>query len=234
MPAAIVPALIGAGGSIGGGLLGMKSASDVSDAVSNSPAARAQTSLINQLRSQGSTLFNNALPGMQQTLGYYRTLLGGDRAARMGAVAPEAQDISAAYSGANDALQRNYVTGGMRDQAVAENARARAGQIGRLLAGVRPQAAQALSSMTGGMVRGAEGMLAPAVSGGAGLVGNATTGTGMGLAAGSDTARQIGLLISNLVNSMSNRSNRNLPNIAPTWAGPTPSSDSSVFSQPAA
>lgn len=158
MPA--IPAIISGGAAIGssliGGIMGKKAASS---AMQKTPeeqnAFAANTRLAGQQTKQGNEMFNTAMPAVKSSLGYYNTLLSGNRAARVGAVAPEAESISSAYDGANRATARGYVQGGVRDQAIAENARAKAGQISRLTTGVRPGAAAAMSQIGASLLPGA-------------------------------------------------------------------------------
>lgn len=158
MPA--IPAIISGGAAIGssliGGMFGKKAAST---AMQKTPeeqnAFNANTKLAGQQTAQGNEMFNTAMPAVKSSLGYYNTLLSGNRAARVGAVAPEAESVSSAYEGANKAVGRGYVQGGAKDQAFAENARARAGAISRLTTGVRPMAANSMAQIGGSLLPGA-------------------------------------------------------------------------------
>lgn len=155
MPA--VPALIMGGTALVGSLMGDKSRSDTAKELSQRTPEelalmKSQTGLADQQRSQGSQLFAAGMPAITNTVKYYQTLLGGNRTARMNAVAPEAQDTAAAYQGADLALQRSGARGGERAQAQAENSRSKAGAVARLVTGVRPQAAAALGAQGQGLV----------------------------------------------------------------------------------
>lgn len=196
-----------AGGAIASHKLAGKAATDTAKiAAQRSPEEsqlmQAQTGLANQQKDQGGKLFDTAMPAIKNTLGYYGTLLSGNRAARMGAVAPEAQDVSAAYGGADKAVKRQLV-GGERQTALAENARAKAGQIARLTSGVRPGAAAASGGM--GMQLAGQGVNATQGAGNifGSLVSNSTqnrqSANLLGYKAGQDTSSNIGALIANLL-----------------------------------
>lgn len=200
MPA--VPALIMAGGSVVSSVVSAKAQKNAQKAAAQrSPEELAymnsQTQLGDQFRRQGSQLFGTAMPQLQSTIDYYRTLLDGSRAARMNAVSGEAQDTAAAYAGADAAADKN-LTGGEREQAKAENARARAGQIARLVTGVRPQAAEALGSLGTNLVGQAGNFEGTAANIGANLLDNSTTNRqgayAEGAAAGQRTSENLGKL----------------------------------------
>jgi hypothetical protein len=105
------------------------------------------TALAGPAAQYGQQLSGMAIPNIGRAFDYYGRLVGGDRAALRGAVAPEMADINDAYKGANAAITRGYLQGGERNQALAENARAGAGKIASLVSGVRPMAAEALSRL---------------------------------------------------------------------------------------
>jgi hypothetical protein len=105
--------------------------------------------LTGQSMQQGQQYGALARPMLGQAFNYYGSILGGNRGAIRQAVSPELQDIGEAYKGADTAVGRSYVSGGQRDQAFAENARGRAGQISRLIGGVRPMAAQQGGQLAG-------------------------------------------------------------------------------------
>lgn len=61
---------------------------------------------------------------------YYRALLGGNKAAMQGALAPERQQINATYEGAEEGAKR--MRGPARDRALAKLRLQKAGQVGTL------------------------------------------------------------------------------------------------------
>lgn len=209
MPAGMIPALIMGGASIGSSLIGRSAANSAARAASQrSPeeiaALNAQTGLARQQTAQGSQLFGAAMPAISNTLRYYQTLLGGSRGARVAATSGEAEDIGNAYSGADAALRRSNVRGGELVQQQAENARAKAGQVARLVTGVRPQAASALTGEGMGLVSAAQGSQWQAGGIYSGLLGagqqNRQQGNFIGLQTGSNLTGNLGRLVAQLVN----------------------------------
>lgn len=206
MPA--VPAIIMGGAALGSSLIGKKASDNAANAASKrSPEElalmKSQTGLANQQAEQGSSLFRTAMPGIQSTLKYYQTLANGGRAARMGAVANEAEDVAGAYTGADNALLRSNLRGGERDAQLAENSRAKAGQVARLVTGVRPQASNALlgGSMglldaAGGNQRSAGGMFGTLLGN---STGNRLQGNAIGSQTGSALTGQLGKLFANIM-----------------------------------
>lgn len=86
-------------------------------------------------------------PALGRAMGYYETLLNGNRSAMNQAVAPESGRITDASKGAAMNLERMGVTGGQKQQAQADLARQTGGQLGQLTLGMRSQAAGALSDI---------------------------------------------------------------------------------------
>lgn len=209
MPA--VPALIMAGASAGGTLLGNKAARDTRKAaMQRTPEElalmQAQTGLANQQAQQGGALFGAAMPSVMSTLDYYRTLIDGSRAARMSAVSGETQDASQAYQGADAAVKKN-LRGGERDEALANNATARAGAVSRLVTGVRPNAAAALGGLSEGLVGQSAGFAGQAGQIRSGLLNNETNNRQQafqaGEQAGDRTASGFGQMFANLLPALS-------------------------------
>ncbi len=147
MPAAIP--LIATGISVVGGAIGKKKDSNRQQA----QQAQTQVPLAGMQQAgqtafgQGQQLYGFGMPRLNQAASYYSTLLNGNRAAMTQAIQPEIAGITDTYRGAERSLERSGVRGAQRDVAQAELARSRAGQIGGLLGGVRPMAAQALGQL---------------------------------------------------------------------------------------
>lgn len=235
MPAALaIPLLtagIGAGGMIGSSLIGSKASHDASQAAQQrSPEEMAlmksQTGLADTQNRQSQQLFGTAMPAVNNTLRYYSTLLSGNRGARMAAVSPEAEDVSNAYAGADASLKRSNVRGGERVAQLAENSRAKAGQIARLTTGVRPMAANAMGSMGMGLVGAGDRSAAGANAGYSGLVSNSTNnrqqGNLIGLSAGQNLTGQLGKLFANIMGQGKSGSGGG----GSWWAGPSGGGDS--------
>lgn len=159
MPA--VPAIIYGGSALVSAYMSSRAAKKASETAMQKTPEEQQAftnnqRLAGQQVSQGNQMFGAAMPAVKQGLNYYGTLLGGNRAARVGAVGPEAESTSSAFQGADTAVGRGYVQGGQRDQALAENARAKAGAISRLTTGVRPMAAAGSSAIASSLIPAAQ------------------------------------------------------------------------------
>lgn len=161
---------------------------------------KAQTGLANQLTSQGGQLFQAGMPGLQQSMGYYSKLLGGNRAALRGAVAPEAGGMADAYAGADSRIART-ARGGERDALLAESGRERAGQYARLLFGAKAGAAQPLAATAGSAVDA--GMAGQRTAGGmyGQLLGNANENRTQAFNFGQQTEQGVGGLAADLIKS---------------------------------
>lgn len=202
MPA--IPAIISGGAAIGASLIGSKMGKSAADAaMQRTPAEQgafdANTKLAGGQVQQSNQMFATAMPAVRNSLNYYQTLLGGNRAARMGAVAPEAESVSGAYRGAETALKRNYVQGGQRDMALAENSRARAGDIARLTTGVRPGAAAASAGIAQNLIPAAQRGYGTAAGIYGGQVNNEMQNRQYGDQAGSRTSANFGRLFAQIL-----------------------------------
>lgn len=91
--------------------------------------------------------FGSGLPMLNQAGSYWSTLLGGNRTAMSAATAGPRAAITDQYRGAELGLKRAGVTGGVRDQSLAELSRDRAAKVAGLTTGVQPAAAQGLSGI---------------------------------------------------------------------------------------
>jgi hypothetical protein len=207
MPAAapfILNGALGVGSTIAGHYAGKSAAAGAMNRSPEEQQAINQSLALGRSSAQLGQQFSSlALPRISQGLNYYGTLLGGNRAAIRGAVSPELQDIGEAYKGADVAIGRGYMQGGQRDQALAENARAKAGQISRLIGGVRPMAAQGISQL--GLGAAGIGQQQQYVSG---LLNQGVAQQGfqnrlLGQRAGADAAAQWGGLFARLSASLS-------------------------------
>lgn len=191
-------------GSIAAGRARKKAAEE---AAKRSPEEQAQYNkqqgLQDQATRQGQQTYAAGMGPLKSTIDYYRTLLDGSRAARMDAVSGEAQDTSQAFAGADAAADRN-LRGGERDQAKAENSRAKAGQISRLVTGVRPGAAGALSGIGQQLVNTSEGFSGQAANIGGNLLGNSTQNRQQANAAGERAGASAGAAIGQITGLVAN------------------------------
>lgn len=188
MPAAAIPAIITAAGSVGAGALGYMSAKKASQPSPGEAAAtKTQTDASDALSSQGRMLTGYGMPKLQQAGGYFSTLAGGNRAATTQLLAPETEAINALYGGTQRTLQR-FLRGADRDSHLAELSRERVGKLGSLFSGARARGVEGLVNLgTYGVDRGTT-----ALTGAAGIASD-VAGRGMSNRyAGADLQRQAG------------------------------------------
>lgn len=112
-------------------------------------ATAAQQQAQSMLMGQGGALTSMGMPAQQSALGYYQTLLGGNRAAQAQAIAAPTANITDMYRGAERNLDHKGIRGGGRDLAMAELGRGRVSQLAQLTTGVQPMAAGNLGSLGG-------------------------------------------------------------------------------------
>src|SRR3990172_5168053 len=97
----LLPAIIGAGATIGTSLLGRKMAGpNVNPTPGEQAATTGMGSAAGSLTNTGTQLAGMGVPAIQSGLGYYQRLLG-RREAQQGAVAPAASNITQAFKGAS-------------------------------------------------------------------------------------------------------------------------------------
>lgn len=198
MPA--VPAVIGAGGAIGSSLIGSNAASSTYDQAQKElqPFRRGAMRNADELSGNSRQLFGQAMPAVQQSLDYYKNLLGANgRKGLYSAVAPAAGTIAENYRGATSSLTKN-LRGGERDMGLAELKRQQVGDTARLVSGVQPGAAAALGGMGSGLVGQAQSGFAGAGGIYGGLAGQPVA-TELGYKAGSDSAGSMGALLARLM-----------------------------------
>lgn len=188
MPAAAIPAIATAGGSIGSGLLNYFSAKGASKPGKEEGAAiQGQTSAGNQLTAQGSQLSGFGMPKLQQAGNYFSTLAGGNRAATGQALAPEAEQIKSLYGGTQRTLQR-FLKGPDRDYQTGELARQRTGALGSLFTGARERGVAGLVNL--GQYGTSQG--ASATAEGGGILGSVANRGQANRFGGQDLQRQAG------------------------------------------
>lgn len=138
--AAAVPLII-AGSSLVSAYLGSRKSKEEKGAL------RGQQQAQGALMGQGNTLMQMGLPATRSALGYYDTLLQGNRAQMSQAVAAPTAQITDLYRGAERNLDHKGIRGGGRDLAMAELGRGRVSQLAQLTTGVQPMAAQNLGAL---------------------------------------------------------------------------------------
>lgn len=102
-----------------------------------------------QSAQEGSTLFNLALPGLQQTEGYYGKLASGDPAALARANAPAIQSITKSTNSAKQNILQDMPRGGERNLALEEADLSKGAQIGQLETGSYLQSFPSLAGLGG-------------------------------------------------------------------------------------
>lgn len=132
-----------------GGIIGGKKAT--SSAMERSPEERAAlagaSGSATSLQTGGQGLMDAGLPGAKQAMGYYSTLLNGNRAQMGLATAAPRAALTDQTRGAERGLERSGLRGGVRDLAKANLQRQSAGEIAGLTTGVQPAAAGALGQL---------------------------------------------------------------------------------------
>lgn len=206
MPA--VPYLVQGGLAVGGALASSAAGRAASRAAMNRSPEELQAmqrleGLSTQASQTGQQYGAMAAPALGRTFNYYNTLLGGNRAAIRQAVSPELQDIGEAYKGADTAIGKGYISGGERNQALAENARARAGQISRLIGGVRPMAAAQGGQLAGQVAGISQQSQYLAQLANQNLLGQGFQNRLLGQQAGGQAAGQWGSLFARLMSTLS-------------------------------
>lgn len=148
-----IPWIIKGGATLGGILAGKKAQSSAQQRSPEELAAlQGAQGAAGALGRQGQTLTRTGLPALQSSLGYWQTLLGGNRAAMSQATAAPRAAITEQYQGAERNLERSGLRGATKDLSVAELGRQRVGQIAGLTSGVQPMAAQQLMAGGQGLV----------------------------------------------------------------------------------
>lgn len=148
-----------------------------------------------QLNRQGSILSGTGLPAVQKSLGYYQTLLGGNRAQMAQATAAPRAAITDTYRGAARSLEQSGVRGGARDMATEELARDKAGKIAGLTSGVQPYAAGAMADIGSNLVGQGTSAYGRAASTWASLLGEGFANRKYGREEGEKAGTSIGSLL---------------------------------------
>ena len=136
----LIPALIGAGGAIGGALFGKKASDN---------ATKTQAQLTQQMISRSQPAFDSAY-------GYYSKLLSGGTAGLLAGAGPEVDATNLQFEQAKKNLMESaHARGGGLSKGMANIEAGKAYSISNLLQGVRPQAAAALAQLAGADQSGA-------------------------------------------------------------------------------
>lgn len=134
-----------------------------------------------QLSGMGRLLYGQGATNVGQASDYWQRLMGrGGKEAALAAVGPQMGNISQIYGGVSRGLEGRNVRGGVKDLALAEAEREKAGQMSRLIHGVQPRAAGELANI--GTTLTGQGIGATGGAGGifADLLGKGLRGRGLG------------------------------------------------------
>jgi hypothetical protein len=109
----------------------------------------ALTKLAQEQEGNAQKLFNLTEPGLVESENYYSTLAAGDPGAIMRAIAPGAQQVSEATSGAKSNIMANSPAGGEKNLALEMTDVNRGAQVGQMAAGATLKAPDALAKLAG-------------------------------------------------------------------------------------
>jgi hypothetical protein len=115
--------------------VGKASSEDQSLQAAQTTLAQQMAATGSQSAAEGSTLFNLALPGLEQSEAYYGKLATGDPAALARANAPAIQSIDAQSAGAKKNIVQDNPRGGERNLALEEADITKGAQISNLTTG---------------------------------------------------------------------------------------------------
>jgi hypothetical protein len=117
------------------------------------------------------------MPALTQATNYYENLASGDPGSIMRAIAPQAQQINQATTGAISNIQANDPAGGEKNLAIEQAQLGRAGGIASTATGAVQSANQSLGQLSGQGISGAQSGESLATSGlGTGIQGFGTLG----------------------------------------------------------
>lgn len=202
-----IPAAISVGGMIASHYASKKAqANAMQQTPLEANAASSLSGMGDVLAKNGGELFRLGTPALGQALNYYSTLTGGNRAQMQEAVAPEAEQISETYGGAERGLARAGLRGAQRDQAVSELTRQKAGQISSLIGGVRNSAASTLAGIGGTALSAASGANSSATGAYGSLIGGEAARRTAGQNAADATSAQFGSLVADLLKNYGSKS----------------------------
>ncbi len=106
-----------------------------------------QSALANQMTSLGQGQISSSKPAMDAAMRYYMTLANGNRSQINTALAPQVAGIADAARGAERGLMAHEGPGAQRDQAMAQLAKQRQGQLGELPMQARTDAMGKLATL---------------------------------------------------------------------------------------
>lgn len=173
MPALIplIPAAIGAAGSIiGGKMAGSQSSQQKAALDAQTQLAQQQTANAKAGAGLSTQYSGMAAPALTNALSYWQSLLGGDRTAMSSVLGPEIEQYKQGTATATDNLNQFAPRGGARTSTLAELPYSTARTIGDMFATVRPVAA----AQTGALGTGLAGLGINALNSSTGAAGSAS------------------------------------------------------------
>lgn len=181
LAAPVLASVIGAAGSIGGGLLARKAgvgspSQQEKDVLGQNQANLKQASgYASELFPQGKNLLDLSRSTFQPPIDYWKSILGGSRTNATSMLAPDIQRIQEGYQTAGKTISDLYPRSGISPEGRVASIYAPQRDISTLLQSARPKAAEAL-----GTLAGQTGALGSYETGDAmrTLVGSAGAGTG--------------------------------------------------------
>ena len=126
-----------------------KPTSSAADSAAISNLANQMASTGKAEQTEGATLFNLALPGLQQSESYYGKLAGGDPQALSRANAPAIASITAQNNAQKQSIVQDNPRGGERNLALEEADLSKGAQIGNLATGSYTSAFGSLAGLGG-------------------------------------------------------------------------------------
>lgn len=129
--------------------MGKPSGEDQQLQASQANLANIMASTGQQSAQEGSTLFNLALPGLQQSESYYGKLASGDPNALARANAPAIQQITGQSNQQLQDIMQNAPRGGAQDLAISDADLSKGAQISNLTTGSYTNAFPSLASLGG-------------------------------------------------------------------------------------
>jgi hypothetical protein len=142
-----LPAIIGAGGAIGGALLSGPSKQQKQTLTGQQQLDQQLTENAKQ-GSQLATQFSSmATPALNNAMNYWSTLLNGDRTAMSSVLGPEVSQIGQGIANATNTTSQFAPRGGARTTALAGLPFQQASTVGNLYSTLRPAAASAVGEV---------------------------------------------------------------------------------------
>jgi phage-related minor tail protein len=146
---ALLPSLIGAGGSIASALLGKRAGKPSNDQSQANNLLNYNAQTATQARDTGMGYLNLFSQNLDAPTGYFQKLLSGDKTLMSQAVAPTAGAISSQFDAAKRSVNQNMPRGGYSSTLQAELPFQKAQQVGNLFSTLQPAAAQGLMNIAG-------------------------------------------------------------------------------------